>query len=284
MFLMRIHLEEIMKTIHFTFLSFVLATGLMVTQTGHAQDAAKPVPKGPAEKTFPLDFDPVWDKVLEVLTEKGLSEHPHGKMTVSKDTGKVTTPTFRYFKIFSAKPVVENHYRDNYIVTVSQEAAVKEKAAKSKSDEAKFLADQAKEKTEEAKGKSGEEAKALLDEAKTSAEDAKKAEAEAKKFSEEAKVAATKPKATKVSVQRKFEIHDDTKRLWIDADPEKEKVGFTADLLLNAIEAKLASAAPGENVKLDSLAKPNLNLTPPVIVEGEPKPPVAAAAPVEVKK
>lgn len=273
-----------MKTLHSTFLFLVLAAGLLVAQTGHAQEAAKPGPKGPAEKTFPLDFDPVWDKVLEVLTEKGLSEHPHGKMTVSKDTGKVTTPTFRYFKIFSAKPVVENHYRDNYIITVSQEAAVKEKAAKSKSDEAKFLADQAKEKTEEAKGKTGEEAKALLDEAKTSAEDAKKAEAEAKKLSEEAKVAATKPKATKVSVQRKFEKHDDTKRQWMDADPEQEKVGFTADFLLSAIEAKLASGTPGE--KLDSIAKPNLNLTPPVIVEGEPKPPVTAAAPapVEIKK
>ena len=282
---MRVHLEEIMKTLHSTFLFLVLAAGLIVTQTGYAQDAVKAAPKGPAEKTFPLDFDPVWNTAVEVLTEKGLSEHPHGKMTVSKETGKITTPTFRYFKIFSAKPVVENHYRDNYIITISQEAAVKEKAAKSKADEAKFLADQAKEKTEEAKGKSGDEAKALLDEAKTSAEDAKKAEAESKKLSEEAKVAASKPKATKISIQRKFEIHDDTKRQWVDADPDKNKVGFTAEYLLEAIEAKLASATPGENVKLDSIAKPNLNLTPPVIVE-EPKPPVAAAAPtpLEIKK
>jgi hypothetical protein len=279
-----------MKTIHFTFLFFILTTSLVFTQTGHAQQAPKPaVPTGPAEKTFPLDFDPVWDRVVEVLTEKGLSEHPHGKMTASKDTGKITTPSFRYFKIFSAKPVVENHYRDTYTITVSQEAAVKEKAAKSKEGEAQFSADEAKTKAEEAKTKTGDEAKTLLEEAKTAAEDAKKAEAEAKKLFEEAKVAASKPKATKVVIERKFEIHEDVKRAWIDADPNKDKVGFTADFLMKAIEGKLAGAKPGEAVKLDTIAKPNLNLTPPVIVEADSKPPAAVAAPApaapaEIKK
>ena len=260
-----------MKAILFTLLTFILAAGLTPAQTARAQDGpkpaetAKPVPKGPAEKVYPLDFDPVWDRVLEVMTEKGLSEHPHGKMVVSKETGKVTTPSFRYFKIFSAKPVVENHYRDTYTITVSQEAVVKEKAAKSKADEAKFSADEAKTKTEEAKGKTGDEAKALLEEARTAAEDAKKAEGEAKRLSEEAKAAAGKPKATKVLVQRKFEKHDDVKRMWMDADSDKEKVGMTEEFLLKAIDAKLTAAKPGESVKLDSILKPNLNLTPPVI-------------------
>jgi hypothetical protein len=278
-------LEEIMKTIHFTFLFFIMAASLTPLQTSHAQEAAKPaeppkaVPKGPAEKTFPLDFDPVWNKVVEVLTEKGLSEHPHGKMNASKETGKITTPSFRYFKIFSAKPVVENHYRDTYTITISQEAAVKEKAAKAKDGEAKFSAEEAKTKAEEAKTKTGDEAKALLEEAKTAAEDAKKAEAEAKKLFEEAKVAATKPKATKLSIDRKFEIHDDVNRRWVDADPNKDKVGMSAEFLLNTIEGKLASATPGENVKLESIVKPNLNLTPPVIVEGDGKGPAVAAAP-----
>lgn len=264
----------------------ILVVSLMLPQTGRAQNAPKAPPMGPAEKSFPLDFDPVWDKVVEVLTEKGLSEHPHGKMTASKDSGKITTPAFRYFKIFSAKPVVENHYRDSYIITVSQEAAVKEREAKAKEGEAKFSADEAKTKAEEAKTKTGDEAKALLEEAKTAAEDAKKAEAEAKKLFEEAKAAAAKPKATKIKIERKFEIHDDTKRAWVDADPNKDKVGMSAEFLLNAVEAKLASAVPGESVKLDSLVKPNLSLTPPVIVE-ESKPPAAVAAPaapVEIKK
>ena len=281
-----------MKTIHFTFLFFILASSLMPAQTGRAQEAPKPAeaakapPKGPAEKTFSLDFDPVWDRVVEVLTEKGLSEHPHGKMTASKETGKITTPSFRYFKIFSAKPVVENHYRDTYTIIVSQETAVKEKAAKSKEGEAKFSADEAKTKTEEAKTKTGDEAKTLLEEAKTAAEDAKKAEAEAKKLFEEAKVAAAKPTATKLEIQRKFEIHDDINRRWVDADPNT-KVGFTADFLMQAVEAKLAAAKPGDTVKLDTIIKPNLNLTPPVIQEGEQKPPTAVAAPVapvEIKK
>jgi hypothetical protein len=280
-----------MKTIHFTFLSFIMAASLVPVQASRAQEAPKPadaakpaepakaVPKGPAEKTFPLDFDPVWNKTVEALTEKGLSEHPHGKMTANKETGKITTPSFRYFKIFSAKPVIENHYRDTYTITISQEAAVKEKAAKAKEGEAKFSADEAKTKAEEAKTKTGDEAKALLEEAKTAAEDAKKAEAEAKKLFEEAKVAASKPKATKLNIERKFEIHDDVNRRWVDADPNKDKVGMSAEFLLNTIEAKLASATPGENVKLDSIVKPNLNLTPPVIVEGDGKAPAAAPVP-----
>jgi hypothetical protein len=263
-----------MKTIRFTFLFLILAAGLAPVQTARA-----------AEKTFPLDFDPVWNTVLEVLTEKGLSEHPHGKMTESKETGKITTPSFRYFKIFSAKPVVENHYRDTYTITVSQEAAVKAKAAKSKSEEAKFSADEAKTKTEEAKGKTGAEAKTLLEEAKTAAEDAKKAEAEAQKLSEESKVAATKSKATKVQVQRKFEIYDEVKKAWIDADPNKDKVGFTDTFLLNIVEEKLAAAKPGAAVKLDTITKPNLNMTPPVTVQqGEANPPAPPPAAAEIKK
>lgn len=95
---------------------------LMIALTGYsgwAQDTAKS-PKPVAEKIFSGDFEAVWGKVIEVLTEKGLSEHPHGKMSADKDSGKITTPVFRYFKIFSAKPVKEVDYRDSYTITVSR--------------------------------------------------------------------------------------------------------------------------------------------------------------------
>ncbi|HEY5600004.1 MAG TPA: hypothetical protein VIK48_04875, partial [Candidatus Manganitrophaceae bacterium] len=53
---------------------------------------------------------------------KGLAVHPHGKMVLDKEAGKITTPTFRYFKIYSAKPVKEIDYRDTYTILVSKAA------------------------------------------------------------------------------------------------------------------------------------------------------------------
>lgn len=262
-------MKIMIRKMTFLFLFFA-ATNLLDSEIATAQTA--PTPKAPPEKVFPHGIDFVWNKVIEVVTEKGLSEHPHGKMAANKDAGTITTPSFRYFKIFSAKPVVENHYRDTYTITVSMEQITKEKLAKAKADEAAFLAEEAKTKREEAKDKTGDEAKTLLDEAKESEEGAKKASQEAKQLAEEAKVAAAKPKVTKVHIQRKFEIHDDTKRVWTDADPEKHKVGMTEEMLLRAIEAKIASSSPtAEPTKIENIVKPNLNLTPPVIQE-EPKP------------
>lgn len=208
-------------------------------QTVHAQDAAK----GPAEKVYSLSYDQVWDKIVETLTEKGLSDHPDGKMAANKDTGKITTPTFRYFKIFSAKPVVESHYRDTYTITITEAASFKAKEAKKKAEEAEFFLGEAKTKREEAKEKSGDEAKTLLEEAKESEKDGKEAAEAAKKLEEEAKVLASKPRVVKVLVERKFEIHDDTKRAWVDADPNKEKTGLSADALLSAFDAKLTTAS-----------------------------------------
>lgn len=224
------------------FLWFIfLATPLLI-QTVHAQDAAKPAPAGPPERTYPLPYDQVWDKVVEVLTEKGLSDHPHGKMSADKDNGKITTPTFRYFKIFSAKPVKESDYRDSYTIMVLEESSAKAKEAKKKADEARFLLDEAKTKTEEAKGKSGDEAKTLLEEAKQSEKDGKESAEAAKKLEQEAKVLAGKPKVVKVKVERKFEIHDDVKRAWVNADPNTEKGGISEEMLLSALDAKLAPA------------------------------------------
>lgn len=225
------------------FLWFLFLVHPLFIQAVHAQDAAKPAPKGPAEKTYSLPYDQVWDKVVEVLTEKGLSDHPHGKMSANKDTGKITTPTFRYFKIFSAKPVKESHYRDTYTVTITEAASFKAREAKKKAEEAEFFLGEAKTKMEEAKGKSGDEAKTLLEEAKQSEKDGKESAEAAKKMEEEAKALAAKPRVVKVLVERKFEIHDDTKRAWVDADPNTEKAGLPADVILSAVDAKLAAAS-----------------------------------------
>jgi len=221
------------------FLWFLFLVHSLFVQQTYAQNAPKPAAKGPAEKEYSLPYDQVWDKLVEVLTEKGLSDHPHGKMSADKDSGKITTPSFRYFKIFSAKPVKESHYRDTYTITVTEAASSKAREAKKKAEEAKFLLDEAKTKAEEAKGKSGDEAKTLLEEAKQSEKDGKEAAEAAKKLEEEAKVLAGKPRVVKVKIERKFEIHDDVKRAWVDADPNTEKAGISGEALLSALDAKL---------------------------------------------
>jgi len=94
-----------------------------------AEEAAKPAVPPPAprvvEQSYPEDFETVWNKIQEVLKEKGLFEHIHGNAVLDKEKGTITTPTLRYFKIWSAKaPVVERDYRDTYTITVvkTQEA------------------------------------------------------------------------------------------------------------------------------------------------------------------
>src|SRR5579863_1313239 len=136
----------------------ILAVSLLIDDSW-AQPAPKPVPKEIAQRTYSEDFDHVWDIVIEVLTEEGLSENPLGKMSANKESGKTSTPGFRYFGIFSESPVVEKDYRDSYSVTVSSESKTMENEAKTK-------AAQAEEKIAEAKEKTGEEAKALMEEGK----------------------------------------------------------------------------------------------------------------------
>lgn len=219
-----------------SFLSLMMTVSLIFVQAVYAQ-----APKGPVEKIYPLPYEQVWDKLVEVLTEKGLSEHPHGKMSADKDSGKITTPTFRYFKIFSAKPVVkEIDYRDTYTITVLEESAAKAREAKAKAEEAKA-------KAEEAKTLTGAEAKEAEAEAKTISEAARKAE-------QEAKALAGKPKVVKVQIQRKFEVHDDTKRAWVDGDPNVEKLGISEEVLFSALDGKLAPA-PADTAKKEEIKK-----------------------------
>ncbi|MGB3941896.1 MAG: hypothetical protein WBK96_10435 [Candidatus Manganitrophaceae bacterium] len=230
-----------------SFLSFLFAVQFFLTPTLYAQEAAKQSPKGPPERVYPMEYDRVWDKVVEALTEKGLADHPHGKMSADKTNGKIITPTFRYFKIASAKPVNEKHYRDTYTVNVIEEASFKAREAKAKADQAQAMREEAKTKTEEAKGKSGEEAKALLDEAQEAEKEAKTLAETAKKTEEEAKALAAKPRVVKVQIQRKFELHDDAKRVWADADPNAEKIGIPEETILSALDAKLTAAPAPAN-------------------------------------
>ena len=94
---------------------------------GRAQEAPKPAAPPPVshsvERSYPEDFDTVWDKMQEVLKEKGLFQHIHGNATVDKEKGTIKTPTLRYFKIWSAKaPVVQRDFRDSYTITVAKAA------------------------------------------------------------------------------------------------------------------------------------------------------------------
>jgi len=243
------------------FFSFFLMASVEIFLPGRSfsQGTAAPAPKGPTEKTFPADFDRVWGAVVMVLTEKGLSEHPHGKMSANMDGGKITTPIFRYFRISSARPVQEKDYRDSYSISVSSELKTKESEAKAKMAEANSKLEEAKDKE-----KTPEEVKTLH-------EEAKKLEAEGAKAAAEAKAAAAKPKAVKVQIQRKFEVYDPvTKKAWVEADPSTENVGITEEALMAAIDAKLASAAPTE-VNLETVSRPNLNMTPPIYPEDSAK-------------
>jgi hypothetical protein len=185
-----------------TFASVFLMT-LLAAPALRAQEAPKPAPPQHPLKVYPDDYDKVWGDVVAVLTEKGLADHPHGKMQANKETGKITTPTFRYFRIFSASPVKEIDYRDTYTILVGKADAVPapEKQAAPK-------------------------------------EGAKEGAAEAPKPAPP----AGKSSGVKVEIQRKFEIYDTEKKAWVDADPHKEEVGITAEALFQALDSKLHTA------------------------------------------
>jgi|GEM_PF-1963359 len=93
------------------------------------QGAPAPVPAGPnqTERVFPgLPYAAVLEQVVGTLQEKGLIDHPHGKAMIDKEKGKITTPTYRYFRITSARlPLTESDYRDSYEVTLSLSPPIK---------------------------------------------------------------------------------------------------------------------------------------------------------------
>lgn len=195
------------------------------------------------EKIFTEDYDRVWDAMVAVMKEKGLADHPHGKMKTKKKSGRIKTPIFRYFKIFSAEPpVVELQFRDSYKLRIKKiEVEVPQPKAKA-APVAKPDTKAADKTAKPADGKPVKEEKAAAPD--------KEAPAPAP------------PTVTKVkfTIKRKFQVHDDMTRKWVAGDPEQYKVGYSQQYLLKAIEAKLKGSAK-------SAKQANLNITPPVIVK-----------------
>jgi hypothetical protein len=124
------------------FFPFLALCALLLSSSGWAQTASKETPKpiqtpplapSPNERVFEGSLGPVFDQMVEVLKEKGLYDHPHGKATIKKEKGEIKTPTYRYFKIFSARfPPKELDFRDSYVITVSDGSAPAAPAATKK--------------------------------------------------------------------------------------------------------------------------------------------------------
>jgi|GEM_PF-1429615 len=217
---------------------------------GPAEQPPKGTPVRAVEKSYSDSFDRVWNTLIQVLTQDRLAENPLGKMSADKNAGKITTPTFRYFRIYSAWPVDEKDYRDTYTVTVSS-------AVKTEENEARAKAAETDAKRAEAKGKTGEEAKTLN-------EEASKLEAEGAKLAAEAKQKAEQPKEVTVRIERKFEMYDNRKNSWVDADPSAQKVGISAEALFSATEHQLAIGTPPQT-DAKPLPRADLVLNPPLL-------------------
>lgn len=178
---------------------------------------AQQAPRAPSlpERVYDAEYDFVFDAVVDVLKEKNLADHPHGKLSAKKETGKITTQTFRYFKIFSASfPVKEIDYRDSYTI---QLVRISSSQSETKPD------------TPSNPGVTPT------------------APAAAPPPPPE-KV----PTGVKVTIQRKFEIFDPEKKPtqdWVAGDPAAEGVGITEEDLFAALEARLAKgpAPQGES-------------------------------------
>jgi len=211
-----------------------IKTSWVCSEATEGLKKAKAIPT--LEKIFTEDYDRIWDATIAVMTEKGLAVHPHGKMKAKKKKGSIKTKIFRYFKIFSAKPpVVELDFRDSYKLKIKRiEVEIplpKTKvAAASKAD------------------------------AKASDKAAKPAKGEEKAGEKKETTVVQTVTKVKLTIKRKFQVHDDMTRKWIAGDPEKYKVGYTSKYLLKAIEAKLKGSAKTSKMT-------NLNITPPLVVK-----------------
>ncbi len=208
---------------------FVFLFLISVVFTTHsAAFSAEAMPKlKKGEQLFDADYDRVWDATTAVITEKGFSNHPHKKWKIKKEKGRIKTPEWRYFKIWSAQPVIEKQYKDSYKIKVKAlEIEVPQPAT---------------EKKEEAAAKPGEGAEAAIAEA----------------------TPPLVPTITKVkvSIKRKFLVHNDATRKWDKGNPDKEKAGYSVEVLLRAIEEKLKDQKP----TMDASKAVNLNIAPPPI-------------------
>ncbi|MFQ5729388.1 MAG: hypothetical protein ACE5GN_03410 [Waddliaceae bacterium] len=218
---------------------FLISAIFLLNNPLSSADASELAGKLKLKRTFTQSYDLVWDATVAVFKEKGLGTHPHKKkMSAKKKKGKIKTPIFRYFKIWDASPVVSKQYRDSYIVKVKKVEVEKPKPAEA----------------EAPKEGQADTPDAVLKPGDTAA-DAPQPAAETPPVEIETVVT--------VDIKRKFQIHNDEKREWEAGDPIAHPVGYTAEYLMNEIEAKLASAGtPSEKVE-----PINLIITPPLIVQ-----------------
>ncbi len=195
------------------------------------------------ERLFTEEYSRVFDAAIAVLTEKGFATHPHKKMKFKKEKGRIKTPEWRYFKIWSAKPVIEKHYRDSYKIKV-KEIEVEVPQAKTEKETAEVPA------TDAAPAATPDTAPAES----TPADGTVVAEAEPAPIPTVKKV--------KVGIKRKFLIHNDATRKWDKGDPAKENAGYSIEDLFAAIQEKLDTEP---NPVADVTKQVNLNINPPPI-------------------
>ncbi len=112
-----------------------LATVLILLTHAAAAQTSPQTPLAPghdilAERVVPADPATAWEKMILALQtisppgdlqqSRNLFEHPHGNARLDKASRKITTPTFRYFKILSAVfPPMERDYRDTYLISLT---------------------------------------------------------------------------------------------------------------------------------------------------------------------
>lgn len=120
------------------FVTILLVPALVIVQIAAAQTpplaSLAPGQSTPSalidERVIPADPATTWEKMIVALQtiappgdlqqSRNLFEHPHGNAKLNKAGGKITTPTFRYFKILSAGfPPMERDYRDTYLISLA---------------------------------------------------------------------------------------------------------------------------------------------------------------------
>lgn len=245
----------------------IIATIFIVNPALVVADAPKAAAKGKIVKLFPADveLETLWKATVAAVTEKGLANHPHGKMKaklrLKKGKGKIKTPIYRYFKIFSAKPLVEKHYRDSYKIALKIIETEKPIVVEPEVVAEGAAADAA---PTDAAATPADAAAPVADPAAGAGTEVVPAEGEIVAAPAEAVPAPPVEmiKNVKLTITRKFQIHNDETRKWGKADPVEHPVGYTVVYLLDAIEKQLAA---GENA--EKIEQANLIMTPPLNVE-----------------
>jgi len=93
--------------------AWLLMIWVVVAPSLAAAQEAKPAPEPPPppSQTYSAGYDLVWEKLLTTLKSFDVL----AVASSDKESGKITTVPYRYFKIFSAKfPPVQEDYRDTY--------------------------------------------------------------------------------------------------------------------------------------------------------------------------